>query len=157
MGAVLTQPANAKIVFALKACCAALLWAQAEQSAQRRQQRPTAPAGLRCVRFRAVCRGRRPPELRGHAACCSPVVEPCAAAPFAGMPVTSVRELRVLQTCKHPNLVELKRVVTGKALARMAQCAAGALSHDAHPAQAETMPAVCHGGCMFLSLITHCS
>jgi hypothetical protein len=29
------------------------------------------------------------------------------------MPVTSVRELRVLQTCKHPNLVELKRVVTG--------------------------------------------
>lgn len=31
----------------------------------------------------------------------------------AGMPVTSVRELRVLQTCKHPNLVELKRVVTG--------------------------------------------
>lgn len=32
----------------------------------------------------------------------------------AGMPVTSVRELRVLQTCKHPNLVELKRVVTGE-------------------------------------------
>ena len=31
------------------------------------------------------------------------------------MPVTSVRELRVLQTCKHPNLVELKRVVTGGA------------------------------------------
>ena len=31
----------------------------------------------------------------------------------AGMPVTSVRELRVLQTCKHPNLVELKCVVTG--------------------------------------------
>ena len=30
------------------------------------------------------------------------------------MPVTSVRELRVLQTCKHPNLVELKRVVTGE-------------------------------------------
>lgn len=34
--------------------------------------------------------------------------------PLAGMPVTSVRELRVLQTCKHPNLVELKRVVTGE-------------------------------------------
>ncbi|EFN52944.1 hypothetical protein CHLNCDRAFT_32311, partial [Chlorella variabilis] len=33
-----------------------------------------------------------------------------------GMPVTSVRELRVLQTCKHPNLVELKRVVTGPRL-----------------------------------------
>lgn len=33
-----------------------------------------------------------------------------------GMPVTSVRELRVLQTCKHPNLVELKRVVTGSKL-----------------------------------------
>ncbi|KAI7842421.1 hypothetical protein COHA_004060 [Chlorella ohadii] len=33
-----------------------------------------------------------------------------------GMPVTSVRELRVLQTCKHPNLVELKRVVTGPKL-----------------------------------------
>lgn len=33
--------------------------------------------------------------------------------PPAGMPVTSVRELRVLQTCRHPNLVELKRVVTG--------------------------------------------
>lgn len=30
------------------------------------------------------------------------------------MPVTSVRELRVLQMCKHPNLVELKRVVTGE-------------------------------------------
>ena len=28
--------------------------------------------------------------------------------------MTSVRELRVLQTCKHPNLVELKRVVTGE-------------------------------------------
>ncbi|PSC68206.1 cyclin-dependent kinase G-2-like isoform X1 [Micractinium conductrix] len=33
-----------------------------------------------------------------------------------GMPVTSVRELRVLQTCKHPNLVELKCVVTGPTL-----------------------------------------
>ncbi|KAL4422316.1 hypothetical protein ABPG75_008513 [Micractinium tetrahymenae] len=33
-----------------------------------------------------------------------------------GMPVTSVRELRVLQTCRHPNLVELKRVVTGPRL-----------------------------------------
>lgn len=34
-------------------------------------------------------------------------------APTAGMPVTSVRELRVLQTCRHPNLVRLQRVVTG--------------------------------------------
>ncbi len=33
--------------------------------------------------------------------------------PAAGMPVTSVRELRVLQTCRHPNLVSLHRVVTG--------------------------------------------
>jgi hypothetical protein len=33
--------------------------------------------------------------------------------PPAGMPVTSVRELRVLQGCRHPNLVDLKRVVTG--------------------------------------------
>lgn len=36
----------------------------------------------------------------------------------AGMPVTSVRELRVLQSCRHPNLVELKKVVTGKKLDR---------------------------------------
>lgn len=33
-----------------------------------------------------------------------------------GMPVTSVRELRVLQQCEHPNLVELKKVVTGSKL-----------------------------------------
>ena len=32
------------------------------------------------------------------------------------MPVTSVRELRVLQTCRHPNLVALRRVVTGARL-----------------------------------------
>ena len=31
----------------------------------------------------------------------------------AGIPVTSIRELRVLQQCKHPNLVGLKRVVSG--------------------------------------------
>jgi hypothetical protein len=36
----------------------------------------------------------------------------------AGMPVTSVRELRVLQQCCHPNLVELKKVVTGRKLDR---------------------------------------
>lgn len=30
-----------------------------------------------------------------------------------GVPVTSVRELRVLQECGHPNIVSLKRVVTG--------------------------------------------
>lgn len=35
-----------------------------------------------------------------------------------GMPVTSVRELRVLQQCKHPNLVQLKKVVTGSKLDR---------------------------------------
>lgn len=35
-----------------------------------------------------------------------------------GMPVTSVRELRVLQQCQHPNLVELKKVVTGSKLDR---------------------------------------
>ena len=37
---------------------------------------------------------------------------------YTGMPVTSVRELRVLQQCKHPNLVELKKVVTGSKLDR---------------------------------------
>jgi serine/threonine protein kinase len=30
-----------------------------------------------------------------------------------GVPVTSVRELRVLQQCQHPNIVDLKKVVTG--------------------------------------------
>ncbi|KAG2438966.1 hypothetical protein HYH02_010758 [Chlamydomonas schloesseri] len=30
-----------------------------------------------------------------------------------GVPVTSVRELRVLQACRHPNIVQLKKVVTG--------------------------------------------
>ena len=34
------------------------------------------------------------------------------------MPVTSVRELRVLQQCQHPNLVQLKKVVTGSKLDR---------------------------------------
>eukprot|EP00891_Asterochloris_glomerata_P008776 jgi/Astpho2/8776/fgenesh1_pm.00128_%23_15_t len=33
-----------------------------------------------------------------------------------GLPVTSVRELRVLQSCKHPNLVNLLKVVTGSKL-----------------------------------------
>lgn len=41
---------------------------------------------------------------------------------YVGMPVTSVRELRVLQQCKHPNLVELKRVVTGSKLDRCTHC-----------------------------------
>lgn len=31
----------------------------------------------------------------------------------AGMPVTAVREMRVLQNCQHQNLVALKEVVTG--------------------------------------------
>ena len=31
----------------------------------------------------------------------------------AGVPVTAIRELRVLQSCKHPNVVRLKKVVTG--------------------------------------------
>ena len=39
---------------------------------------------------------------------------------LTGMPVTSVRELRVLQQCKHPNLVQLKKVVTGSKLDRSA-------------------------------------
>ena len=30
-----------------------------------------------------------------------------------GVPVTAIRELRVLQKCKHPNVVSLKKVVTG--------------------------------------------
>lgn len=29
------------------------------------------------------------------------------------MPVTSLRELRVLQSCQHQNIVHLKEVVTG--------------------------------------------
>lgn len=33
-----------------------------------------------------------------------------------GMPVTSVRELRVLESCSHPHLVRLLRVVTGATL-----------------------------------------
>ena len=32
--------------------------------------------------------------------------------PSAGVPVTAIRELRVLQSCKHPNVVRLKKVVT---------------------------------------------
>lgn len=32
---------------------------------------------------------------------------------IAGVPVTSMREIRVLQTCRHPNIVHLKKVVTG--------------------------------------------
>lgn len=31
----------------------------------------------------------------------------------AGMPVTALRELRILQMCEHPNIVQLKCVVTG--------------------------------------------
>lgn len=30
-----------------------------------------------------------------------------------GVPVTSIREMRVLQACQHSNIVTLKRVVTG--------------------------------------------
>ena len=30
-----------------------------------------------------------------------------------GVPVTAVRELRVLQKCRHPNVVNLLRVLTG--------------------------------------------
>lgn len=30
-----------------------------------------------------------------------------------GVPVTSIRELRVLQSCSHPSIVQLKKVVTG--------------------------------------------
>ena len=39
----------------------------------------------------------------------------------AGMPVTSVREVRVLQACQHPNLVHLREVVTGSKLDRCAR------------------------------------
>ena len=35
-----------------------------------------------------------------------------------GMPVTSVREVRVLQACTHANLVNLIKVVTGPSLDR---------------------------------------
>ena len=30
-----------------------------------------------------------------------------------GVPVTSLREIRILQSCQHPNIVQLKKVVTG--------------------------------------------
>jgi serine/threonine protein kinase len=30
-----------------------------------------------------------------------------------GVPVTSMREMRILQSCRHPNIVQLKKVVTG--------------------------------------------
>jgi len=32
---------------------------------------------------------------------------------FDGMPMTSLRELRILQLCEHPSIVKLKQVVTG--------------------------------------------
>eukprot|EP00959_Pyramimonas_sp_CCMP1952_P216949 4537139-Pyramimonas_sp.AAC.1 len=32
----------------------------------------------------------------------------------SGMPVTALRELRILQACDHPHIVRLKRVVTGR-------------------------------------------
>jgi cyclin-dependent kinase 10 len=35
-----------------------------------------------------------------------------------GVPVTSIRELRVLQSCRHQNIVQLKKVVTGSKLDR---------------------------------------
>ena len=47
---------------------------------------------------------------------------------LAGMPVTSVRELRVLQTCRHKNLVELKGVVTGSKLDRHVLCCRDAIT-----------------------------
>jgi serine/threonine protein kinase len=33
-----------------------------------------------------------------------------------GMPVTALREVRILQSSRHPNIVNLLRVVTGRAL-----------------------------------------
>ena len=32
---------------------------------------------------------------------------------LTGIPVTSMREIRVLQQCRHPNIVHLQKVVTG--------------------------------------------
>lgn len=43
--------------------------------------------------------------------------------------MTSVRELRVLQQCEHPNLVELKKVVTGSKLDRYTVSTAPTCSH----------------------------
>ena len=40
----------------------------------------------------------------------------------AGIPVTFIRELRVLQQCRHANLVTLKRVVTGSKSDRCSSC-----------------------------------
>ena len=39
--------------------------------------------------------------------------QPLHFALLAGIPVTSMREIRVLQQCRHPNIVHLKKVVTG--------------------------------------------
>ncbi len=45
-----------------------------------------------------------------------------------GVPVTSLRELRVLQQCPHPNIVRLKAVVTGSKADRCARCETHALT-----------------------------
>eukprot|EP00951_Prasinocladus_malaysianus_P016217 scaffold125927_cov37-Prasinocladus_malaysianus.AAC.1 len=39
---------------------------------------------------------------------------PLAISMCVGVPVTSLRELRVLQACRHKNIVELKSVATGR-------------------------------------------
>ncbi len=47
-----------------------------------------------------------------------------------GMPVTSVREVRVLQACRHANLVHLLKVVTGPKLDRYCRhCFTAVVSH----------------------------
>lgn len=75
----------------------------------------SAPAAADSIRLlcKAVWKGTGwPCRMRMHVGCVR-MTHSVGLKSHAGMPVTSVRELRVLQTCKHPNLVELKRVVTG--------------------------------------------
>ncbi len=44
-----------------------------------------------------------------------------------GVPVTSLREIRVLQSCQHPNIVQLNKVVTGS---KPDRCAGGRPAPD---------------------------
>ena len=75
--------------------------------------------------------------------CCSEQQCVCT---LTGMPVTSVRELRVLQQCKHPNLVQLKKVVTGSKLDRYLNvcmvCTNAAVTVLTHPEAAKVSAAV---------------
>jgi serine/threonine protein kinase len=46
-----------------------------------------------------------------------------------GLPVTSVRELAILQAARHPNIVQLLRVVTGHRPDRWVSCLLQSMRH----------------------------